>query len=489
MTFEEYLASTGIGAQNDYLSSLGFTGSLQNGSPTWTNPNYGEAFTFNPEEDLGNQLNQFAMSGTPLDSQGRPVFGTQGLSPEGTLDFMSGGQQYHTLNPVGRYSGGISGGIDAELQRLQQMGINPIYDPARGYGIPMSSVEQAYPQSPLDMFSYGPIALGGLALSQFALPDLMGMIGGEVPWNPAFQGTDGFGFGGASPPDSYWNMVADAGGGTLTDAAAGTGGLTQAQIADIVAAEGGYSALPSAGMAGTAAGAAPVSSLTSPGFFPGTTNYAPGVLSSGGTTAGTGGLAGFLTQALPGNSGGLAGFLGKIAPSVLGAFGANAQANAYEDVANQYLGLGAPYRDLLLGSYQPGFSLENEPGYKQALETAQDTFLRAASAGRASGVSRGNPLDQNNPGAWAETQKYVMGSTLLPYLQNYRNTLAGAGGLGVSQSAPAALGAAQGTGNIYNAIGYGLDQIFNPKVDYGQKIFDMMEKNPGRININVGGLA
>jgi hypothetical protein len=151
---------------------------------------------------------------------------------------------------------------------------------------------------------------------------------------------------------------------------------------------------------------------------------------------------------------------GSLGSSALGLFGSNAQTGAFENTADKYLGLGAPYRNLLQQSYQPGFSMMNEPGYKDALDSSTNSFLRAASSGRAPGVSGGNPMD--NPGAWAETQKYVTSNTALPALNTYRSQLGTFGQLGTNIGGTADLNAAAGAGNAYNAAGYGLGQITNP---------------------------
>lgn len=162
--------------------------------------------------------------------------------------------------------------------------------------------------------------------------------------------------------------------------------------------------------------------------------------------------------------------LGKVAPAALGAYGASQQADAYRDMQTQYFGLGAPYRDLLQKSYQPGFSLQNEPGFKDAMDTSFNTFMRAASAGNARGVSSGNPFD--NPGAIMESQKYLMGNLGLPYLQNYRSGLSQSGQLGLGPAAQFGGNAIQSQGGVYDAVGYGLGEIFNPKKDYGIVIMD-----------------
>ena len=72
--------------------------------------------------------------------------------------------------------------------------------------------------------------------------------------------------------------------------------------------------------------------------------------------------------------------------------------------------------------------------------------------------------------------------TLLGQLGNERNRLANFGGLSNFNAAAPSLGLAsvQQTGNMYNAIGGGLSDIFNPKPSYIDMIKAMRES---------GGLA
>jgi len=49
---------------------------------------------------------------------------------------------------------------------------------------------------------------------------------------------------------------------------------------------------------------------------------------------------------------------------------------------------------------------------------------------------------------------------LLGQLNQRRNFLAGAGGLGVNQAAPLGAQAAQGQGNVFNALGAGVNTVF-----------------------------
>ena len=177
---------------------------------------------------------------------------------------------------------------------------------------------------------------------------------------------------------------------------------------------------------------------------------------------------------------------GSLGSTVLGALGSDAQRSALNTTADKYLEMGAPYRGLLAQSYQPGFTMMNEPGYKDAIDASTNSFLRAASAGRAPGVSGGNPID--NPGAWAETQKYVTANTALPQLNTYRSQLGSFGQLGTNIAGTANLNAAAGAGNAYNAAGYGLGQITNPtsSLDDLLKRFQQMSLPSSTATVNSG---
>jgi hypothetical protein len=149
--------------------------------------------------------------------------------------------------------------------------------------------------------------------------------------------------------------------------------------------------------------------------------------------------------------------LGALAPGVLGAIGANQQQNAFSEYADKYLALGQPYRDRLNATYQPGYSLMNEPGFADALNVSSKGILSNLSA------KVGNPYD--NPGAQAEAQKYVMGSLALPQLNTTRSQLGTFGNLGVNTAGTADAFKAQTSGSGLNAVGYGLSNLLNPQDD------------------------
>jgi len=146
---------------------------------------------------------------------------------------------------------------------------------------------------------------------------------------------------------------------------------------------------------------------------------------------------------------------GNLAGTGLGLLGANQQSSAMGDIANRYLDMGAPYRGLLQQSYQPGFNLATaDPAYQGALDQA------AQSAARATSARVGNPTE--NPGAYAEMQKYITGSLALPQLNTYRSQLGTFGQLGVNQAGTAQMGEAQAKGGMYDALGYGIGQMTQP---------------------------
>lgn len=148
--------------------------------------------------------------------------------------------------------------------------------------------------------------------------------------------------------------------------------------------------------------------------------------------------------------------LGALGAAGLGAYGANQQADAYGNLASQYMNMGQPYRDKLLQSYQPGFDLASaDPAFQGALDQAGQSAARATSA------RAGNPVD--NPGAYAEMQKYITNSVALPQLNTYRSQLGSFGQLGTNQAGTAQMGQIQSQGGMYDALGYGLGQVTQPE--------------------------
>lgn len=182
---------------------------------------------------------------------------------------------------------------------------------------------------------------------------------------------------------------------------------------------------------------------------------ATGSASGGGTAAAGGGSA--LSRILSGE-GTLQDYLsvgGAAAPGLIGAYAANRQANSLEALSRDYMALGAPSRARYESSFAPGFSMANEPGYKDALDQTTKSFLHKASIG-------GNPSD--SPNAWMQTLHDVNSNFAFPALQNYRNQNAATGGFNAFNTAAptAAAGAINANANVANALGGAAADVFNP---------------------------
>jgi hypothetical protein len=147
--------------------------------------------------------------------------------------------------------------------------------------------------------------------------------------------------------------------------------------------------------------------------------------------------------------------IGKIAPAALGMYASSQQANKLSDLANKYFDVGAPSRARYEASFQPGFSMANEPGYMDAMNLATKSFLNKASV-------QGNPAD--SPNAWNQTLKDINSTFTIPALQNYRSVNANTGGL--ASFTPAAINAQTASvgsdKNFYDALGAGAADVFNP---------------------------
>lgn len=148
---------------------------------------------------------------------------------------------------------------------------------------------------------------------------------------------------------------------------------------------------------------------------------------------------------------------GNIGSSLLGVAGARKQANAYGNLADQYMAFGAPSRARYESSMTPGFDPNSIPGYAGAVDTASKGILaRLAATG-------GNPW--GNPGGLIEANKQIISGTALPAIQDYQRMNAGTGGYaGFNAAAPGMATAQIGAqGGVYNAVGSGLAGLTNPQ--------------------------
>ena len=158
--------------------------------------------------------------------------------------------------------------------------------------------------------------------------------------------------------------------------------------------------------------------------------------------------------------------------SVLSYNAAKDQTQAYKDLADEYLTVGAPSRTRYENSYAPGFSMSSDPGYSDSLTQASKANLASLSTG-------GNPA--LSPNAQAANMLDLQQKTAYPALQNYRNTNSAAGGL--STFAPASQTVAStGVGtqpNASQAIGTGIaaaGDIFNTKPTAAQQYAAIMSQ-------------
>lgn len=168
---------------------------------------------------------------------------------------------------------------------------------------------------------------------------------------------------------------------------------------------------------------------------------------------------------------------GRAAPSALGAIGANKQRQSLEALTQQYMDLGAPSRARYEASYAPGFTMANEPGYKDALDQTTKATLHGLSV-------NGNPA--GSPNAWEQTLSDVNAKMAFPALQNFRNTNANAGGIASLQTAApgVATSAINAGSNVFNAVGAGANDIFNPQKTLAQQIAEyqqMMKQGSGAV--------
>jgi hypothetical protein len=155
--------------------------------------------------------------------------------------------------------------------------------------------------------------------------------------------------------------------------------------------------------------------------------------------------------------------IGATGPSLLGAYASNRQTGAYKDLASQLAGYGAPSRARYEGSFAPGFSMSQDPGFTDALNQAGKASMHALS-------TFGNPA--GSPNAWAQTNQDLFSKFAYPALQAYRTGNAAAGGISaLTTAAPSATSGAIGSqANVYNAIGGGISDIFNPTPTLAQTL-------------------
>ena len=139
--------------------------------------------------------------------------------------------------------------------------------------------------------------------------------------------------------------------------------------------------------------------------------------------------------------------IGSLVPSLLGAYASNQQTNALTDLAKKYQDFGAPYRQQLADITANPDNFYNSLGAQKAT----DSVLHKLSIG-------------GNPSGSPYKQQLAVDSLWNEYGKE-RDRLAGFGGLTNYNAAAPSLDAqaVNSQGNMYNALGAGLNDIFNPK--------------------------
>jgi hypothetical protein len=279
--------------------------------------------------------------------------------------------------------------------------------------------------------------------------------------NPSWLNSGGTGLSPTAVGTDVPTLAQQLASGGVTGAGPGIGG-----VADLLGAGAGAGA----GIVNLANSGGPLVPETGVPAGSGGGTQAPAPVQSGPTTPGTGpgGSQAPLTSSAKewlanklGISTGAVDLLGGAASTLLGMYQANQQAGALGDLAAKAEGYGAPSRARYEGSFAPGFSMANEPGYKDALDSTSDSLLRRLSA------TGGNPF--GNPGGLIETNKQINAGLALPALQNYRNQNAATGGFGAFNTAAPGLAAnAAGQDNSWlTVLGGGLSNILNPPKQTG----------------------
>lgn len=417
------------------------------------------------------------------------------------------------LRGTGAWQTGYSGALDAQGRMWNQnvkLG-SSVQDPNGGYWTPWADMQawgRQQGSNPFNDFlvNYGP------ALTALAGGGIAGLGGGAGAAGAEGLGAAGMGGTTLGAIPGVGPTVAAADISALSQPFLGTGLGAGGYGSALTPAFGttGLEAAAAGGLGATAAGNAysptGLSVLDNPtlGTGLGSTGAAaatPSVVQAGGVTMPSVG-AGAATSAAAATPGlwervmggtatadDWARVLGTGATVGLGMAQGNQMADAIQNVGNQqnavaqqFMGLGAPYRDLLAQSYQPGFDLFSQPGYSDALSKTADISTRAWS-GR--GV---NPA--NNPGAQAEIQRDVLGSAYLPALNSYRGGLGQFGGLGLNTSGSLfgnagniGLAGASAQGQGLGALGFGIGNLTNQQ----PSIADLLKQMPQYKN-TIGGL-
>lgn len=163
--------------------------------------------------------------------------------------------------------------------------------------------------------------------------------------------------------------------------------------------------------------------------------------------------------------------LGSLGAAGLGAYASNKQSSAMDNLAQRYEGYGAPYRQKLSDLYKNPSSFLNSDEVQKPVQMGTDALMRSLS-------TKGNPFGSGN--ALQQGQSYAS-DQLFGRLGQEKDRLAGFGGLAsYNGAAPQVASNAIGSNaNMYNAIGSGLGNIFNPPKSSAQTMAEFMKSTGG----------
>lgn len=416
-----------------------------------------------------------------------PIQMTHGLDQEGKTYYVDpatgkverafqgpGGQYYRESDLVAKYGSldaaarlAGEGGYQQTIGRGTAAEAPEVSYGVRGWGV-QPSQGRANKYARFIPAAIGAALTGGAGLAAFAEG------AGEVGADSLLAGGGEVGSGYAASAPGWWSgsgaigtgVGADAvTGGVGTDALASEGALGRG-ISQGATGASGLSA--GSGTAGISAGSA--SGALAPGYFAGETLY-PVI---GGTTAGVTGAAaavggGSLISRLLNGTATADDYLnaaGRVAPSVLGAIASNRQAGDTQALADRFATYGAPSRARYEASMAPGFDPSTIPGYSGAVDTASKSLLARLSA------TGGNPY--GNPGGLIDANKQIIAGTALPAVQEYQRLNAGTG-FGATLNSAGSLGqnAITQQGNVYNAIGAGINDAINPPKSLAEQLAEL----------------
>lgn len=162
---------------------------------------------------------------------------------------------------------------------------------------------------------------------------------------------------------------------------------------------------------------------------------------------------------------------GSLIAAGLGAYGSSQQAGQYDSLAREYAGYGAPYRQRLADLYRNPSSFLNSAEVRLPIEQAASINARALSTG-------GNPIGSGN--AMQQMNDFTA-TKLFSRLGEEKDRLAGFGGLSsYNAAAPgAASNAINANSGVYNAIGAGVNNIFNPTPTLAETMADFKRLSQG----------